>query len=95
MNTRPPPYNPYMYSQSSQLPQPTTYFATAPPMDDFQDISVRYPPPIQTQNIHLPSAPPPIIHIHHIEQKQKQEDNECCCFGMLAIICCCFVNDEI
>lgn len=77
MNTRPPPYNPYMYSYPP--PQLNNSIPTAPPMEDFQDVPIRYPPPI--------------MRIHHLEQyrqnEQKQHDNECCCFGILTILCCC------
>lgn len=63
MNTRPPPYNPYMHSIT---PQPNN-IPTAPPMDDFQQIHVSYLPPIQTHsayplsaqiNNYIPTAPP-------------------------------------
>lgn len=88
MNTRPPPYNPYMYNVS---PQPNN-IATAPPMDEFQHVPVRYPPPIQTQYAYTtpthqlqyvyPYSQPPTLPIqppqsfHYIQNTQQYRLDE-------------------
>jgi hypothetical protein len=99
MDTRPPPYNPYMYSTPLGLPQPNNLIATAPPMDD--DAPIRYPPPIQQHYVY-PYPPAPFNYLQNVEQyrrdeieRRRQQDNDCCCFAILATLCCCFVNTEI
>jgi hypothetical protein len=69
-------------------PQPNNYIATAPPMDEFQEVHIRYPPPIQTQYAYTtpttqyayPYAPPPspvpFNYIQNVEQYRHNEIDE-------------------
>jgi hypothetical protein len=98
MNNRPPPYNPYMYN-----------VATAPPMDNFQQVPITYQQPLQNYINGQPSYPPPIYtpppfnyqnnaeqyRREEIERRTRREQDECCCIGILATLCCCFMSVEV
>ena len=102
MDTRPPAYNPYMYSTPLGSSQANSNIPTAPPMP-----TISYPPPIQQHYVY-PYPPTPIYtpapfnYIQNAEQyrrdeieRRRQQDKDCCCFAILATLCCCFVNAEI
>ena len=105
MNTRPPPYNPYMYNSQLGPPQSNNNIPTAPPMDE---LPISYPPPIQspyappTQYPYAPPtqqypyAPPiPFNYLQNAEQyrrdeiERRRQQDKDCCCFAILATLCC------
>ncbi len=99
MDTRPPPYNPYMYSTPLGYPQANNNIPTAPPMDD--EVSIRYPPPIQQHYVYssptqYPYTPPtqgpytPPIPFNYLQNTEQHIRDEIERRRQQDNDCCCF-----